>query len=296
MRKQTRLNFVLLLSVILLASCSKWENEPDPPPPVPYMNINDSLALIEIYQQGDGGHWYAKWDLHDPTTWGGVGIALETSSNEYRVVSLSILLPPHAKGVLSPAVGKLEHLLSLRVKGYGLYGNVPKEIADLKFLMSLEISDTKMTGELPNNLFTEQLEAVLIERNPHIIGKLPSSIVKLRSSPNLNRIFFIRENGLTGDIPEGIKANVALEGNKFTSYPLSLAGKYKLRRYGINAINNRLSGVVPDSILNDTVKLYYFHATTHPQQEGYGYSNWPPTGEIENNYNTYIKNHPDEKE
>lgn len=227
---------------------------------------------------------------------GGVGVALETNANEYRVVSLSILFPPNAQGVLSPAVGKLEHLLALSVKGYGLYGNVPKEITNLKFLISLEISDTKMIGKLPDDLFTEQLEGVLIERNSGIIGNIPSSIVKLRSSPDLNRIFFIRENGLTGDIPEGIKANVALEGNNFTSYPLSLAGKYKLRRYGINATNNRLSGIVPDSILNDTVKLYYFYATTNPQQKGYGYSNWPPAEDIVNNYKIYIKNHPDEKE
>lgn len=49
MKEQTKLGFVLLLSVILFASCSKWENGPDPPPPppTPYMNVNDSLALID---------------------------------------------------------------------------------------------------------------------------------------------------------------------------------------------------------------------------------------------------------
>lgn len=291
--------YFLLGSLISFYACSS-DNEPqlpltEPMPMKPTFNKADSLALVEIYRQGDGNNWYSQWDLTDIRTWGGTGWALDTEKNEYRLVKLFMTANNTGNGTISPRIGDLEYLTEFEASGKTFRGEVPETITKLKYLKYFDLTYT-LVLKIPDDMFNENFTYVYIGENKKLSGSLPSSLVKLKGGEysNPSKHFRIVYNAYTGAIPI-VEAEISFEGNNLTYYPFEIAGKSKIGEYNVWAAHNRLSGTIPEEILKDTLRIYHFSRQASLQQNGYGYSNMPSDEEISKMMEEYEKNHPEYK-
>ena len=124
-RRQQKCWLSIIALLMLVCSCSDDERREIPTPAKPYLNVKDSLALVDIYKQAHGEGWtLVDWDLENIQTWGGVTAALDTVMNEYRVVGF--VMQDGSSGILSDKIGDLVELRSLSLYGKGLYGELPK--------------------------------------------------------------------------------------------------------------------------------------------------------------------------
>lgn len=272
--KRVYIFFLFVVTTLLsICSCSS-DSDPDPVPqgpPPPHLYEQDSLALVEIWKAGAGEYWTTKWDLNDFMTWGGVsGVVSNPETNEHRVVALKINSPgEELVANLSPEIVKLTELRYLYLSGKGWGGHMPKEIAELKYLREVSILDTNFEGEIPEGIFSlPELFFFQIDGS-NISGELPSDITQ--TNPEL---FWIRLRycHLSGKIPSGIKVSIDLEGNDYTEFPYEYLEK---SAHPMSLRYNKITGVIPDSILNDAYKMKRLEVNVDPQQKGYGYSNEP---------------------
>lgn len=259
----------MLLPLSILVGCNSDEPKIERPAG-PHFSIQDSLALVDIYQKAKGEVWYTKWDLKDIQTWGGVSAVL-TDSNVYRVTQL--LLPEGAEGILSDKIGELTELRVLGMGGRGLVGSIPAAIGSLTHLEELHIVGTSFQGSIPKEIGNlKNLRYLRIIENdltelPEEIGQLPvDSYIDLSS------------NKFQGTVPEGLffsqsgqNIGISLENNNFTD----IAWSYFLNNdeYMVPILRgNRLSGTIPDDVMRSSKWEKYKDCLTK-QQEGYGYSN-----------------------
>lgn len=273
MKKQFLKITTLLLGV--LCSCSN-EQELVPQERAPYLNVSDSLAVVDLWKKADGPNWLVKWDLKDITTWGGAGIRLDKEKNEYRIVYLNMngSAESNAKGYLSESIGDLSELEMFYLAGSGISGQIPQSLSKLEKLRILVIKGTSIADTLPKFLFQyPEMEELEIASNPWIHGKLPDEIKEIPPKIYIFRLYY---NNLSGNIPEGIKfhGNVGLnlDGNSFNELPFSYAKTGKTHLY---VRENKLAGLIPDSILNDPQAMVRLKEMTYRQKPGYGFENTP---------------------
>ena len=290
--------YLLLGGLMTFYACSSNDEPepiPEPEPTGPTFNKADSLALVEIYKQGDGANWWSQWDLSNIKTWNGTAWGLDTIKNEYRCVELFMRANNTGNGTISPKIGELEYLHMLEISGKTFRGEIPTTITKLKHLKYFDLTYTWVT-KVPDDMFNENFTYVYIGENKRLSGSLPSSLAKLKggeySKPS--KRFAVVFNAYTGAIPV-IEAEINLEHNNLTYYPFEIAGKSKTGEYNVWAPHNRLSGNIPDEILKDTVRIYHFSRQASLQQEGYGYSNMPSDEEIGKMITKYKKEHPEFK-
>ena len=288
--------YFLLGGLMTFYACSS-NDEPElpkgePEPTEPTFNKSDSLALIEIYKQGDGENWSSTWDFNDIMTWGGTGWAIV--ENEYRCVQLFMISDNTGNGIISPKIGELEYLVKFDVAGAAFGGEMPETITKLKHLKYFVIRNTLIT-KIPDDIFNENLIYVYIVGNDKLGGTLPSSLTKLKGGSNSNpkRTYTIMSNAYTGAIPLMKDVEINLSGNNLTSYPMEMAGIREDGKQNIWATHNKLSGTIPEEVLKDTLRIIYFSGQVNLQQEGYGYSNMPTNDELTNMFKIYKNNHPE---
>lgn len=293
-----KLKWIYLLFGMLFYACSS-NDEPEVPltPPEktkPTFNEADSLALVEIYKQGDGTNWWSQWDLNDIMTWGGTGWAIV--ENEYRCVELFMITKSRGNGTISPKIGELEYLVKFDAAGNTLSGEIPTAIAKLKYLKYFSLRNT-LISKIPDDMFNENFVYVYVAGNGRLGGTLPSSLIKLKGGNNNNpqRSFGFIDNAYTGAIPLFKDVEINLSGNNLTSYPMELAGICKDGEHNIWASRNKLSGTIPEEVLKDTLRIYCFSNQVSLQQDGYGYSNMPSEEEIKKMITKYKENHPEYK-
>ena len=265
---------------LALVMCSACSNEIEQPlePQAPKLNVKDSLAIVDIWEKSDGENWVIKWDLKDFHTWGGAGLYLDSITNEYRVVKLQINIPvsDNVRGEISPRLGDLTELRCFRVSGLGITGKIPESINKLKQIEIFEIQHTDVTGTLPTCLFSmPNIRELNISSNSGITGNLPKEILNLPF--DMVYVAFI-QNNLSGKIPSGIKLNRALKlnRNRFTEFPFEYCQEGKTI---IDLSGNEISGLIPDSILNNEYALSRLRALTWKQKEGFSFQNTPDNWE-----------------
>ncbi|KAM1883570.1 hypothetical protein ACFX13_004916 [Malus domestica] len=85
------------------------------------------------------------WDINsvDPCTWNMVGC-----STEGFVISLA-MVSTDLSGMLSPSIGNLSHIRTLRLNRNKLSGQIPKLVADLIGLSFLDLSFNNLSGPTP---------------------------------------------------------------------------------------------------------------------------------------------------
>ncbi|GLU11948.1 hypothetical protein SLE2022_286660 [Rubroshorea leprosula] len=154
-------------------------------------------------------------------------------------------------GTLSPALGRLSHLLILSFMWNRISGSIPKEIGNITTLELLLLSGNQLTGSLPDELgYLPNLEVLQIDEN-NISGPIPISFANLNKASH----FHMNNNSISGQIlPELSKlANIVhflLHNNNLSGYlPKELSQMPNLTILQLN--NNNFDGAtIPGSFGN----------------------------------------------
>lgn len=224
----------------------------------------DSLALVSLYKALDGNNWDSRtdnWLNGRVRSWRGV--VVERINGSPRVVSLR-LDGMMLNGELPSAIGKLS---ALRVLGlswnYDLKGDICEELYDLKNLKVLDISFTGITGGLSESIGNLTLLDSLNIRKPFnyygsnpnrfdMTGPLPSSLSKAKNLRYLD----LDNNKFSGELPQtwgelSALTELLISSNKLEgSIPTSYGGMKSLQIVFLN--NNKLSGALPETICEMT--------------------------------------------
>ncbi|GMP94737.1 hypothetical protein CsSME_00044073 [Camellia sinensis var. sinensis] len=93
----------------------------------------------------------------------------------------------------------LQFLVSMDLSNNGIVGEIPEELMDLSGLLNLNLSGNHLKGRIPNNIGNlTQLESLDLSRNK-LSGPIPPSLSSLSYLGHLNMSF----NNLSGRIPTG---------------------------------------------------------------------------------------------
>ncbi|RWR91232.1 Protein kinase domain-containing protein [Cinnamomum micranthum f. kanehirae] len=242
-------------------------------------NESDRLALL-AFKDGisdDPNGVLSSWNnsLHF-CMWDGV-----TCSRRHpqRVVALKLSFQS-LRGSLSPYIGNLSFLRTIRLSNNTLEGHIPQEIGRLFRLRYLGLINNSLDGEIPNNLtYCLQLRFLSLYGNKlggnipldigslskfywlslvknNLIGDIPPSLGNLSSLTNL----YMSDNSLDGSIPEELGRLAKLQylylgGNSFNGeIPQNLTRCLQLR--ALNLYGNKLVGKIPPDI--DSLSNLYF--------------------------------------
>ena len=266
--------FYLCIALICCAACSN-DPEVNLEPQAPRLNVNDSLAIVDIWEKSDGKKWASHWVLENFWTWGGVGIVLDKEKNEYRIVKLVVNVPedPSVQGTISPKLAELTELRNLVIGGKGITGEFPESIKKLNNLNNFTLTGTGISDTIPGYLFLlPNIKSIQIMGNSGITGTLPMEILELPEDMLFLRFEY---NSLSGKIPTGIKlddTNVVLIGNKYTEFPFEY---YNEDIAFLDLSYNEITGIIPDTILNNKKAIDKLFYSTLRQKDGFGFDNPP---------------------
>ena len=135
-------------------------------------------------------------------------------------------------------------------KPHGLSGSIPRELGDLRHLVSLDLGVNHLTGPIPSNLGNlAQLRYLNLTRN-NLTGAIPPELGSLARLT----VLALGGNALTGEIPSGLGnlvnlTHLYLWGNNLTGpIPPQLGNLVDLTELYLS--DNRLSGPIPTELGN----------------------------------------------
>lgn len=234
------------------------------------INLNDSLALVALYNSTDGQNWNNKtnWLTSSPVaTWSGVVVF----NNRVRQLFLN---GNNLNGNLPPEIGNLTDIHLLYLVGNQLSGNIPSTIGQLTSLQVFNALGNNFSGSIPTtmgnlgNLTELHLNANALSgaipvqlgmcialknlnlSNNQLTGSIPP---QLGSIPFLE-VLNLSRNMLSGNIPFELGKpapllNLSLEDNNLTgTIPSELGDPINL--LGLTLQNNKLSGSIPPELGN----------------------------------------------
>ncbi|KAI3698408.1 hypothetical protein L2E82_41934 [Cichorium intybus] len=148
-----------------------------------------------------------QWRPEDPDPCGWKGVICD--SKTMRVISLNVS-NHKLKGLISPDIGKLDHLKFLDLHYNNFYGAIPPELGNCTELQGLFLQNNYLSGFIPTGLGNlSNLQTLDISSNS-LDGRIPTSIGNLRNLINLN----VSSNFLSGPIPtDGVLGQ--FESNSF---------------------------------------------------------------------------------
>ena len=205
--------------------------------------LQDSLALIALYDSSDGDNWTNNdnWKSAPVSQWHGV-----TVTNN-RVTELQ-LGGNNLNGTIPTVIGELTELTLLRLENNTLHGNIPTEIGSLTNLESLRLEQNNLSGEIPSAIGNLENLVILWLFSNELTGQIPISIENLTNVTQLN----LSENGLSGFLPGGMWTlqkliELRLSGNDFSgTIPAEIGNLTQLRRLVLSG--NNFSGILPPEI------------------------------------------------
>ena len=244
---------------------------------IPPVSIQDSLALVALYDSTEGYGWNdkANWLTNAPVLrWSGIKL----SADGKRVKSV-YLNSNGLSGKLPNALGNLTALQALSLNENNLASSIPGSLGNLKNLTHLDLSHNNLKQHIPAslgklvnlkylNLSYNQLSDSIRSSLGNLInlqtldlsfnglsGSIPASLGNLINLQTL----YISENHLSGKIPPelGNLANVSdlwIRDNYLSgTIPSTFSKLYNL--FDLNLSNNKLSGNIP-SVLGNLPRLF----------------------------------------
>jgi Leucine-rich repeat (LRR) protein len=240
------------------------------PTPIP-TNVQDSLALVAIYNSTAGSQWIRKsgWLTLPVNKWQGV-----TAING-RVIKVD-LAQNRLTGTIPSEIGNLTAIRWLKLGNNALSGSLPASIGNLTLLNSLEINTTSISGSIPSELGNLTKLQTLNLSGCKFTGPIPPALASLTSLTYLNlgsnlltgtlptelgqltrlKYFSVWKNQLTGSLPAEL-GNLAdlteffVSANQFSgSIPGSISAWTNLTEFSIS--ENLFEGALPDAVLSFT--------------------------------------------
>ncbi|KAF8690136.1 hypothetical protein HU200_041376 [Digitaria exilis] len=218
---------------------------------------SDLAALLKIKKQLGNPPDLSKWLANtDCCTW---LQGLQCSETDGRV-NLVSLFDMNVTAPVPSALGDLPMLETIQLRRIpGLYGSIPSTLDKLSRLVLLEISDSSVSGPIPEFLLKMNLSALAIT-NSKLTGSIPQFLSHL---PNL-RYINLSGNKLTGSIPPGL-----------------LHASFRV----LILSNNHLTGEIPEGYGNDdidTIDLSHNQLTGDPS---FLFGTTKPTTKIDLSWN-----------
>ncbi len=215
----------------------------------PSINVNDSLALVALYNLCNGNNWTnnSNWLTTPVKDW--YGITVENA----RVTQINLSnnnLAYH----LPEEIGNLTELVKLDVGKNNLEGTIPTEIGNLTNLVYLILGDNytgvhnKFTGEIPIEIGNLKKLMILILDFNELSGEIPDEIW------NLENLIYLRLQGnqFTGRISNkiGNLSNLQLlwlgKNQLIGNIPQEIGNLSRL--IYLSLMSNKLTGEIPESI------------------------------------------------
>lgn len=274
-----KLNLLLSATVmVLMIGCSKENMPNNEPANVPTKSeisdfvpstLNDSLALVSIYQALDGPNWkYSNWTRTPMCYWEGVELA--EIEGQKRVTAVK-LYGDELKGELPAKIKMLTELRKLVIaESDFVKGSIIEEVFELTKLNVLNFQFTRLSGELsPRIGALTELDTLILWKSRYeatapngeiswdkntilFSGSIPAEIGNLTKLRYLN---FARA-GFQGEIPSKIGDLVSvnrldLSENRLSgSIPASMGNLRNVEWLAL--CDNFLTGSIPDEICNAT--------------------------------------------
>ncbi len=208
-------------------------------------NVQDSLSLVDLYNSTNGTGWINNYN------W----LSQQPLSNWYGVTVRSggvILLNLSANGLtgsLPASMSNLNGLVSLDLSQNQLTGDIVP-ISRLRSISSMDLSSNQLSGSLPDSVGTNAQISFLNLSDNMLAGPLPAII----GNPAYTEIMYLSKNRFSGNIPVGIGrlrllSRFSLRENQLSgSIPDSLGLLSSLE--AIDLSNNQLTGSIPNAITN----------------------------------------------
>ncbi|XP_073152122.1 uncharacterized protein [Henckelia pumila] len=208
----------------------------------------DESALLAFKSQLslDPSHILSQnWSHSFPTCqWIGV-----TCSIRHKRVGAIDLSNMGLGGNLPSQLGNLSFLVSLNLRNNSFRGQLPKELAQLHRLRFLDFGFNHFVGDIPSWWFGTMVELRFLNlRNNSFTGSIPSTITNMSKLEVLDLSY----NPLQGSIPEEIGSllnlkKLAIQDNNLTGViPLSVFNSSSMEFLGFT--RNSLSGNLPEGM------------------------------------------------
>ena len=241
------------------------------------VNVQDSLALVALYNALDGPSWdnNTRWLVEPVATWHGISVndagrvvALELPGNnlfgelptELMDLSELVVLDLFDNFIVGPIPVQIDLLTNLVILDFGfnfLEEEIPASIGNLSNLVELVLWGNFFSGQIPvsfSNL--DRLIVLSLEFND-LTGSIPPELGQLTSLEE----FFVDVNLLSGQIPPELGnlnnlRSLFLGDNNFVgSLPAEVVSLSSLEVLSIPAAG--LTGEIPSEIgsLNNLVSL-----------------------------------------
>ncbi len=166
--------------------------------------IQDSLALVDLYNATNGPNWTNTWDLTQPMdTWYGVilngdgcVICLDLDGDTADCASQQgPRLGNNLVGIIPNSIGDLSSLEYLNLSGNDIGGVIPESIGNLNSLVTLDLSFNDLVGNIPESMVTLTNLVRIFLSNNNLSGNIPHEIGNLINVTHL----YLHNNNLSGN-------------------------------------------------------------------------------------------------
>ncbi|MDW7695377.1 gliding motility-associated C-terminal domain-containing protein [Flammeovirgaceae bacterium SG7u.111] len=214
--------------------------------------VDDSLALVTLYNSTNGGNWVETWNLDTlMSTWHGV------STNALGCVDELDLTGNNLNGEVPAELGSIVSLERLVLADNVLSGEIPSELGDLVNLRVLKMENNTLSDTIPEELGKLFMLDTLSLFNNQLEGNFPKEFGKLASLT----VLWLDQNQLDDELPEEIGdmtslVDLSLSNNAFSgTIPAEIAELDSL--YSLNLSNNQISNVPPEiADMDNLVELF----------------------------------------
>ncbi|XP_023639072.1 probable LRR receptor-like serine/threonine-protein kinase At3g47570 [Capsella rubella] len=208
----------------------------------------DRQALLEFKSQVSQGKKdvLSSWNNSFPLcSWKGV-----RCGHKHKRVTLLDLNGLQLGGVISPSIGNLSFLISLKLSDNSFGGTIPQEVRNLFRLKHLNMSYNFLGGGIPVGLFNCSRLVELSLFSNHLGEGVPSEIGSLRKLVLLD----LGQNNLKGKLPASLGNLTSLMEVSFTDNSIEGEVPDDIARLtqmeALQLSSNKFSGSFPPSIYN----------------------------------------------
>jgi hypothetical protein len=167
----------------------------------------DSLALVDIYNAGDGANWTGveNWLVGDVGTW--TGVVIDAGTKRVTELYLNYINFGGNGGTLSPSIGDLTELTRFEVQeAPTLTGSIPAQLWNCTKIGRLQLKFTGLTGGIPAGIETMVNAYELNFQQSYLGGSIPPELFEL---PALEKAY-LHQSNFTGTVPSTVTGAMGL--------------------------------------------------------------------------------------